>query len=135
MFRRRFDLLKHDVWCTSGSTLSLQTHYFCKLFLYCFFHGEKRFGYKGISRASLKQHRRRRVIRRSAPITYYRRTKAVRYNHKRGRRGAGGCGPSKLGRNPFHSGKFSKRTIGNLGDFSACSQVLFDISGRKFTDP
>jgi len=38
-------------------------------------------------------------------------------------------------RNPFHSGKFSERTIGNSGNFSAHSPVLFDISGRKFTAP
>ena len=57
------------------------------------------------------------------------------YDHKRRRRGAGGLQPLKLGRNPFHSGKFSERTIGNSGNSSALSPALFDISGRKFTAP
>ena len=35
------------------------------------------------------------------------------YDHKRRRRGAGGLKTPKLGRNPFHSGKYSERTIGN----------------------
>ena len=48
--------------------------------------------------------------------------------------GGEGAAP-RLGRNPFHSGKFSERTIGNSGNFSACSSALFDISGRKFTAP
>ena len=51
--------------------------------------------------------------------------------------GAGGCSPTlpKLGRNSFLSGKFSARTIGNSGNFSACSPAQFDLSGRKFTAP
>ena len=40
-----------------------------------------------------------------------------------------------LGRNPFHSDKFSERTIGNSGSFSAYSPALFDFSGRKSTAP
>ena len=55
----------------------------------------------------------------------------MEYIHKRRR--AGGCSPPKMGRNPFHSGKFTVRTIGNSGNFSACSPALFDISGREFT--
>ena len=43
------------------------------------------------------------------------------------------CILPKLGRNSFQSGKFSERVIGNLGNFSAYSPALFDISGRKFT--
>jgi len=35
----------------------------------------------------------------------------------------------------LHSGKFSERTMRNLGKFSACSPALFDISDRKFTAP
>ena len=49
--------------------------------------------------------------------------------------GKGPAVPPKLGRNPFHSGKFSEGTIGRSGNFSACSPALFDISGRKFTAP
>ena len=48
--------------------------------------------------------------------------------------GQEGCSP-KLGRNPFHPGKFPERTIGNLSNVSACSPALFDISGRKLTAP
>jgi len=51
-----------------------------------------------------------------------------------GGRGKGATAP-KLGKNPFHSGKFSEGTIGNSGKFSACSPVLLDISGRKFSAP
>ena len=47
----------------------------------------------------------------------------------------GGLQPPKLGRNPFYSGKFSQRTIGNSGNFSDCSPALFDITCRKFTAP
>ena len=43
--------------------------------------------------------------------------------------------PPKLGRNPFHSGKLSVRTIRNSGIFSACSPTLFDISGRNLQPP
>jgi len=56
-------------------------------------------------------------------------------NMSLGYEGARGCSPPKLGRNPLHSGKFSERTIENLGNFSAYSPALFDISGRKFTAP
>ena len=49
--------------------------------------------------------------------------------------GGQGAAAAKLGRNPFHSGKFSERTIGILGNFSAYSPALFDIPGRKCTVP
>ena len=49
--------------------------------------------------------------------------------------GGRGLQPPKMGRNPIHSGKFSVRIIANLGNFSACSPALFDISGRKSTAP
>ena len=35
----------------------------------------------------------------------------------------------------FTRANFSERTIGNWGNFSACSPVLCDISGRKLTAP
>ena len=45
---------------------------------------------------------------------------------------AGTLQPPQLGRNPFHSGNFSKRTVGNSGNFSDCSPDLFDLADRKF---
>ena len=48
-------------------------------------------------------------------------------------RGRGGFSPPKVGRNPFHLGKCSERTVGSAGNFCAYSPALFDISGRKFT--
>ena len=39
-----------------------------------------------------------------------------------------GLQPPKLGSNPFHSGEFSERTIGNSGNFSARSPALLDNS-------
>ena len=52
----------------------------------------------------------------------------VNENHTRRKRG-GGLLPPKLGRNPFHSGKFSERTIGNSGrKFIDCLQLpKFDV--------
>ena len=54
-------------------------------------------------------------------------------NHKRRMRWTWALQPPQLGKNPFHSGRFSKRTIGNSDRFSACFPALFGISGRKFT--
>ena len=48
--------------------------------------------------------------------------------------GGGGQGVA-VGQMSFHSAIFSKRTIGNSGNFAACSLALFDISGRQFTAP
>ena len=42
--------------------------------------------------------------------------------------GGGYCRPHQLGRKPFHSGNFSERAIGNLGNFSDCLTDLYDIS-------
>jgi len=47
--------------------------------------------------------------------------------------GAGGL--QLVGKSPFHWGKFSERTIGNFGNYPACSPTLFDILGTKFTAP
>ena len=56
------------------------------------------------------------------------------YKHTRRTRRAEGQ-PPKLGRNQFHLGKFSERTLGTSGNFSTYSPALFDILGRKFTAP
>ena len=58
---------------------------------------------------------------------------AIASTHKLRRRGAEGCSSPKLGRNPFHSGKYSERTIGNLVKFSGCSPALSNILDAKFT--
>ena len=43
--------------------------------------------------------------------------------------------PPQVGQKSFSLGQIFWRTIGNWGNFTACSPALFDISDRRFTAP
>ena len=51
--------------------------------------------------------------------------------------GQGGSSPAspKLGRNPFHSVKFSERTIGNSGNFLPAPQLYLLFRAENLQPP